>query len=155
MVTTHWLGLAWVVDSSPSKWHTHGLLGVGGVPVVFSHGVGINAKETKLLRAHNQYLSITPESEMHYGHSHDYSHLAQDQAALGVDTHFTFSSDILTQARIWLQRTRSRLFDQVQVERWDLPRRNPSTSPQKPLRGPCRPMSENCHRLLTTNVQCP
>lgn len=59
-----------------------------------------------LLRDANQYLAITPESEMHYGHDHAFSHLIMDQAALGVDTHFTYSTDIVGQARIWLQSAR-------------------------------------------------
>lgn len=61
---------------------------------------------------------------MHYGHLHPYSHLILDQAALGVDTHFTFSSDILTQARIWLQDVRKTLYGEV-VERRRAPASNP------------------------------
>lgn len=61
---------------------------------------------------------------MHYGHGHPNAHLIQDQAALGVDTFLTFSTDMLTQARIWLQRTRSRLFDKV-LEAWQIPVNNP------------------------------
>lgn len=95
--------------------------------MVFSHGSGITPADAELLKSTNQFLSITPESEMHYGHGHTFSHRAHAQAALGVDTHLTFSTDILTQARIWLQRTRSRLFDEV-LYQWDIPARNPSTS---------------------------
>ena len=61
---------------------------------------------------------------MHYGHTHPHSHLIQDQASLGVDTHFTFSSDILTQARIWLQTVRRRLYEEV-LDRWEIPSNNP------------------------------
>lgn len=61
---------------------------------------------------------------MHYGHDYPHSHVVQDQAALGVDTHFTFSTDILTQARLWLQATRRRLYTQV-LENWRIPRTNP------------------------------
>ncbi|KAI8626008.1 amidohydrolase [Xylariaceae sp. FL1651] len=123
LLTVHWLGGAWQVESSPSLLHSFGVLNTS-MAVVFSHGVGITAAQTELLRQTNQFLSITPESEMHYGHSHIFSHLAHDQAALGIDTHFTFSTDMLTQARMWLQRTRSRLFDEV-ITRWEIPARNP------------------------------
>ncbi|KAI0908756.1 amidohydrolase [Ustulina deusta] len=123
VLTIHWLGGAWPIDSSPSLVHSFGVLNTS-TAVVFSHGPGLTAAEAKLLRATNQFLSITPESEMHYGHGHTSSHHIQDQAALGVDTHLTFSTDMITQARLWLQRTRSRLFDEV-LHHWDIPARNP------------------------------
>ncbi|KAI0439411.1 amidohydrolase [Xylaria telfairii] len=123
VLTIHWLGGVWPINSSPSLVHSFGVLNTS-TPVVFSHGAGITAGEAELLHSTNQFLSITPESEMHYGHGHTYSHLAHAQAALGVDTHLTFSTDMLTQARIWLQRTRSRLFDEV-MNRWEIPSRNP------------------------------
>jgi hypothetical protein len=47
-----------------------------------------------------------------------------DQGSLGVDTHFTFSSDILTQARMWLHDVRNRLYTAV-LARYELPRNNP------------------------------
>lgn len=47
-----------------------------------------------------------------------------DQAALGVDTHFCFSPDILTQARLWLQSTRYRVYQNT-IDRWQLPAINP------------------------------
>lgn len=50
---------------------------------------------------------------MHFGHGRPYAHLIQDQTSLGIDTHWTFSGDILTQARIWLQSVRLKLFEQV------------------------------------------
>ncbi|KAI0103970.1 amidohydrolase [Nemania sp. FL0031] len=123
VLTIHWLGGVWPIDSSPSLVHSHGVLNTS-TAVVFSHGAGMTAGQAELLRSTNQFLSITPESEMHYGHGHTYSHRAHDQSALGVDTHLTFSTDILTQARLWLQRTRSRLFDEV-LEQWEIPARNP------------------------------
>ncbi|KAI8945053.1 amidohydrolase [Xylaria longipes] len=123
VLTIHWLGGVWPIDSSPSLVHSFGVLNTS-TAVVFSHGPGMTSGQADLLRSTNQFLSITPESEMHYGHGHTFSHLAHDQAALGVDTHLTFSTDILTQARLWLQRTRSRLFDEV-MNRWDIPARNP------------------------------
>lgn len=61
---------------------------------------------------------------MHYGHLHPTNHLILDQASLGVDTHFTFSTDILTQARIWLQSTRYRVFQNT-LDRWQIPAHSP------------------------------
>lgn len=66
---------------------------------------------------------------MHYGHTHPHSHLIQDQGALGVDTHFAFSTDILTQARLWLQSTRRRLYSHV-LDRWRIPTQTPMTANQ-------------------------
>ncbi|KAI0533721.1 amidohydrolase [Xylaria digitata] len=123
VLTIHWLGGVWPIDSSPSLVHSFGVLNTS-TAVVFSHGPGLTAAQAELLRATNQFISITPESEMHYGHGHTFSHLVHEQAALGVDTHLTFSTDIITQARLWLQRTRSRLFDEV-MHHWDIPARNP------------------------------
>ncbi|KAI0417776.1 amidohydrolase [Xylaria grammica] len=123
VLTIHWLGGVWPIDSSPSLVHSFGVLNTS-TAVVFSHGPGLTAAQAELLRATNQFISITPESEMHYGHGHTFSHHVHEQAALGVDTHLTFSTDIITQARLWLQRTRSRLFDEV-MHHWDIPARNP------------------------------
>ncbi|KAI1077196.1 amidohydrolase family protein [Whalleya microplaca] len=128
VLTTHYVGGAWgpsktVGDSSPELLHSLGILDVPSA-VVFSHGAALTPNGARLLRSTNQYISITPESEMHYGHGHAHAHLAQDQSALGVDTHLTFSSDVLTQTRLWLQRTRSRLYDEV-LEHWEVPANNP------------------------------
>jgi hypothetical protein len=61
---------------------------------------------------------------MHFGFLHPTSHLIQDQASLGVDTHFTFSADILTQARMWLQSTRQLIYTQTN-DRWEIPSKSP------------------------------
>lgn len=61
---------------------------------------------------------------MHYGHLQPTSHLIMDQASLGVDTHFTFSTDILTQARLWLQSARYRVYQNT-LDRWQLPAVSP------------------------------
>ncbi|KAI2628193.1 amidohydrolase [Xylaria nigripes] len=124
VLTLHWLGGVWPgANSPPSLINSYGVLNTT-TAVVFSHGAGITSAEAHLLRQTNQFLSITPESEMHYGHGQTFSHQVLDQAALGVDTHFTFSSDMLTQARMWMQRTRSRLYDEV-LNHWELPVTNP------------------------------
>ncbi len=104
------------------------LYGVGilntSIPIVVSHASFLTARGPKLLRQTDQHISITAESEMHYGHLHPTSHLILDQASLGVNTHFTFSTDILTQARIWLQTTRYRLYQET-VDHWQIPVPNP------------------------------
>ncbi|KAI1380242.1 amidohydrolase family protein [Hypoxylon crocopeplum] len=123
VLTTHYLGGPWMADNSPEVLHPFGILDTD-MAVVFSHGMNITPIGAKILRSTNQFISVTPESEMHCGLSHPHSHLIQDQAALGVDTLLAFSTDLLTQARIWLQRTRSRLYDQV-LERWEIPVNNP------------------------------
>lgn len=66
---------------------------------------------------------------MHYGHLHPHNHLYLDQAALGVDTHLTFSTDILTQARIWLQEVRKIFYTEV-VDRQRVPATNPMSATQ-------------------------
>ncbi|VUC23014.1 unnamed protein product [Clonostachys rosea] len=111
------------VSNSPIHLEQLGLL-ASSIPIVFSHASFLTYQELQLLRKTNQYISITPESEMHYGHTHPHSHLAMDQAALGVDTHFTFSADILTQARIWLQKVRYLIFTGP-LELWRVPSNNP------------------------------
>ncbi|OAA70396.1 amidohydrolase family protein [Cordyceps fumosorosea ARSEF 2679] len=128
VVTTHSLGGPWGNDNLPEDVEGFGILN-GSIPVVFSHGTFMTARGAALLRATNQYVSVTPESEMHYGHTHPHAYVLQDQAALGVDTHFTYSSDILTQARVWLQSVRYKLSWDV-LEGWGLPTRNPMGTDQ-------------------------
>lgn len=98
-------------------------------PVIFSHASFIELSDYELLRQTNQYISVTPESEMHYGQSHPTSHLVLDQASIGVDTHFTFSTDILTQARMWLQRVRS-IFYTDSLDHWRIPTSNAMSANQ-------------------------
>ncbi|KXJ88960.1 hypothetical protein Micbo1qcDRAFT_189647 [Microdochium bolleyi] len=127
-ITTHSVNGPFAFTNVPSAVHKYDMLNTS-IPVVFSHGSFLAASEGELLRQTNQYLSITPESEMHYGHTHEQSFHLNDQAALGVDTHFTFSTDILTQARIWLQQVRYFYFSRV-AELWDQPVTNPMSVSQ-------------------------
>lgn len=60
------------------------------------------------LRQHDIFVSITPESECHYGHGQATGHEISDQACLGLDTGWTFSGDMINQARLWLQLVRLR-----------------------------------------------
>ncbi|KIH86488.1 chlorohydrolase family protein [Sporothrix brasiliensis 5110] len=109
VLTTHSLGGPWVLDHGPEVLEKHKVLNTP-VPVVISHASFVSDKDVALLRSSNQYVSITPESEMHYGHDHEHNHEFLDQCALGVDTHFTFSTDMVQQARLWLQVTRRTLY---------------------------------------------
>ncbi|KAJ7281535.1 amidohydrolase [Mycena rebaudengoi] len=101
---------------------------------VFAHASSLGSNEARLLREFNQYVSITPESEMHYGHGRRSSYLIQDQAALGVDTHFTFSIDIIGQMRMWLQTTRLELYQET-IDRFKIPSNTSMTVRQAFLLG--------------------
>ncbi|KAJ7289654.1 hypothetical protein C8J57DRAFT_1046208 [Mycena rebaudengoi] len=101
---------------------------------VFAHASSLTPTEARLLREFNQYISITPESEMHYGHGDRGSYLIQDQASLGVDTQFTFSVDIVGQMRIWLQSTRLDLYQET-LDQFKIPSNTPMTVRQAFLLG--------------------
>ncbi|KAK0738137.1 amidohydrolase [Schizothecium vesticola] len=128
VVTTHTVLGPWGLTNTPSALLAAGILNTS-IPVVLSHGSFLSPTDAQLLRTVNQYVSVTPESEFHYGHSNPTSHRFLDQAALGVDTHFTYSGDILSQARLWLQTARLRLYEAV-LERWELPVNNPMSATQ-------------------------
>ncbi|PSN75567.1 Metallo-dependent hydrolase [Corynespora cassiicola Philippines] len=113
----------WGFDSLPKDVHSFGFLNQS-IPVIFAHASHLSATDASLLRQYNHYVSITPESEMHFGHDHPDSHLIQDQSSLGVDAAWTFSGDILTQARLWLQVTRRTLYREI-INRWHVPTTNP------------------------------
>ncbi|GAB1316116.1 hypothetical protein MFIFM68171_06326 [Madurella fahalii] len=128
VITTHSLQGPWGFSNSPEDIHALNYLNIS-IPIIFSHASFLTSTGADLLRSTNQYISITPESEMHYGQTHPVSYFIQDQASLGVDTHITFSTDILTQARIWLQQARyERYLDVLEQEK--LPRSNPMSAEQ-------------------------
>ncbi|KAJ7364535.1 amidohydrolase [Mycena albidolilacea] len=112
----------------------HPMLNSSSLAFVFAHASDLNPTEARLLRQFNQYVSITPESEMHYGHGDRSSYLIQDQASLGVDTQFTFSVDIIGQMRIWLQSTRLGLYQET-LDRFKIPSNTPMTVRQAFLLG--------------------
>ncbi|KAB8220981.1 amidohydrolase family protein [Aspergillus novoparasiticus] len=128
VITTHSLQGIWGAINSPEDLHALGILNTS-IPVVFSHASFITGEGVSLLRSTNQYISITPESEMHYGHDHPHNHLVQDQGSLGVDTHFTYSTDVLTQARLWLQSARIAFYRWV-LQNWNIPANNPMSVDQ-------------------------
>lgn len=76
-------------------------------PVVFSHGTVADGADLSILRNTNHFVSVTPESEHHYTHGQLFASALLEQAALGIDTSYTFSSDMLTQMRLQLQSTRN------------------------------------------------
>jgi cytosine/adenosine deaminase-related metal-dependent hydrolase len=128
-LTVHYLGGPWPIgNNSPSSADSRGLLDLS-IPVIFSHGGFIPAADRDLLRSKNHFLSITPESEMHYGHGQVDSLSVQDHASLGVDTAFTFSGDLLTQARLWLQSVRLQRYNDT-LARGKIPRETPMTPEQ-------------------------
>ncbi|KAK7915170.1 amidohydrolase [Apiospora marii] len=123
LLTTHHVEGPWLLGNSPEDLHRVGVLN-SSTPVVIAHAAFLDVRGAGLLRSTNQHISITAESEMHYGHLHPTSHLIMDQASLGVDTHMTFSTDILTQARLWLQSTRYRVYQNT-IDRFQVPAQNP------------------------------
>ncbi|KAK4195598.1 putative hydrolase protein [Triangularia verruculosa] len=131
VLTTHSVQGPFGITNSPEDFQALSLFDKlpPTTPVVFSHASFLSPVGAQLLRTHKHTISITPESEMHYGHTHPTSHLIQDFASLGVDTHFTFSTDILTQTRLWLQSVRRLLYSQV-LDRWQVPVNNPMSANQ-------------------------
>jgi len=132
-LTTHAVGGVYrAFGNTPEHLDALGHLDLGSthnIPIVFSHGSDMTPLGASLLRRHGHFASVTPESEMHYGHTHPRSHLFLDHAALGVDTHCTFSADMLTQARLWLQATRRLQYEHV-VARWRVPANSPMSANQ-------------------------
>ncbi|CBX96317.1 hypothetical protein LEMA_P112360.1 [Plenodomus lingam JN3] len=68
-VTTHTLSGPWAIGNTPSLLNTLGWLNTS-TPVIFSHASFITPSDFTALRHTNQYISTTPESELHYGHLH-------------------------------------------------------------------------------------
>ncbi|KAK0639563.1 amidohydrolase-like protein [Cercophora newfieldiana] len=123
VIQTHSVEGPWPLQNTPEALERLNLLN-SSIPFVLSHGSFLSARGHQLLRTHNHYISITPESEFHYGHTQPTAHLASDQATLGVDTHFTFSADMLSQTRLWLQTVRATLYKAV-LDRWQIHMHSP------------------------------
>ncbi|ENH69461.1 5-methylthioadenosine/S-adenosylhomocysteine deaminase [Fusarium oxysporum f. sp. cubense race 1] len=99
-------------ENSPTTLQSLGILNTS-IPVVFSHASYITLRDAMLLRSTNQHVAITPESEMGFGLGRPSTNMIMDQAALGVDTHAFQSSDLVSQARLYLQSTRVQEFVQA------------------------------------------
>lgn len=98
-------------------------------PIIFSHASNLTNEEQRTLREQDVFISITPESEFHFGHGQQTGRLVSDQASLGLDTNWTFSGDMLTQARIWLQVLRVRNYE-AQLETGKVAKQTPFTVEQ-------------------------
>ncbi|TKX22243.1 putative amidohydrolase family protein [Elsinoe australis] len=102
-LTLHHLGGPWgQANSTPTKVCERGLH-TAEVPIIFSHSSFLTESDMEVLRKHDLNASVTPESECHFGHGNVACHRISDQASLGTDTGWTFSADMITQARLWLQ----------------------------------------------------
>lgn len=99
------------------------------LPVIYSHAGYLTDEEAQTLRDHDHYISITPESEFHHGHGQKTGRLISDHASLGCDGNWTYSGDILGQARLWLQTVRHTNYLRT-LEKGVLPNRNPMTVEQ-------------------------
>ncbi|KAF5025448.1 hypothetical protein F66182_2471 [Fusarium sp. NRRL 66182] len=123
VLTSHSSDGIWNAAHRPSYFEDLGLLN-DSYPIVLSHATFMQQPEYEILKRYNHFISITPESEMHFGHTNDESEFFMDQASLGVDTHATFSGDIITQARLWLQSVRLRSFKRT-LDEMTVPQTNP------------------------------
>ncbi|KAL4918987.1 hypothetical protein BDW62DRAFT_200385 [Aspergillus aurantiobrunneus] len=124
-LTMHHLGGPWPQgNTSPTRVCCENNLHEAGLPIIFSHSSFLTESDMRMLRKHNIFISITPESECHYGHGQTTGHQISDQASLGVDTNWTFSGDMLGQARLWLQLVRLRNYTKT-LEAGLLPNANP------------------------------
>lgn len=126
-LTVHHLGAPWPTpDSGPLTVAKHKLAAdlIPDLPIIISHAGLITPAEITAVRENDMFISITPESEYHFGHGQKTSPSVLDHACLGVDTHFAFSGDVLGQARLFLQTVRDREFNRV-LENGKVPRGNP------------------------------
>lgn len=129
-ITMHHLGGPWPTGEAVSPGYVSKLnIHNESLPIIFSHSPFLTDEEQKVLRKHNLFVSITPESEFHYGHGQTTGHLVCDQAALGIDTNWTFSGDILSQARLWLQNVRLTKYHKT-LKNGLLPKETPFTVEQ-------------------------
>ncbi|KAL2830821.1 hypothetical protein BDW59DRAFT_140866 [Aspergillus cavernicola] len=124
-LSMHHLGGPWPQgNTSPTRVCAENDLHSTGLPIIFSHAPFLTKSDMQILRQHDLFVSITPESECHYGHGQNTGHLISDQACLGVDTTWTFSGDMLSQARLWLQLVRLRNYTKT-LDAGLLPNANP------------------------------
>lgn len=78
----HYTDCEITVGNSPQDLHRVGILD-SSTPIVISHAAFLDARGAALLRSTNKHISITAESEMHYGHLHPTSHLIWTRLHLG------------------------------------------------------------------------
>lgn len=134
VLTSHYVGGPYgftngpvVLDSMPTSVVSQPTL-EKKLPVVLSHGTCMDQKEAYMLRQNPHInLSTTPESEALYGHTSHGADMCQDCSSLGIDTHFTFSTYMPAQARLWLQLLRTKHYTQTVASNWSCPTNNPMT----------------------------
>ncbi|KAL4933000.1 uncharacterized protein BDV17DRAFT_144807 [Aspergillus undulatus] len=128
-LTVHHLGGPWPQGStSPSALCTN-RINETNLPIIISHAPFLTDSDKAALRQHDIFVSITPESECHYGQGQETGHEISDQACLGLDTVWTFSGDMISQARLWLQLVRLRNYTKT-LNTGLLPNDNPMTVEQ-------------------------
>ncbi|KAM5341756.1 hypothetical protein ACJ41O_014787 [Fusarium nematophilum] len=103
--------------------HQLGILNTS-VPVVFGHANFLDQRSYELLKATDRHACITIESEMSVGQTNPTAHQWLDQAALGIDSFFVFSGDLLTQAQFLLSYLRHLFFTAI-VSHWEVPFNSP------------------------------
>ncbi|KAH6687778.1 amidohydrolase family protein [Plectosphaerella plurivora] len=128
VLTTHMVAGPYGLDNTPEKLHSLGILNTS-MPVVFGHASFLDQSSYELLKATDQYASITIESEMSVGQTNPTAHRWLDQASLGIDAFWGFSSDLLTQARMLLIYIRHTIFTEV-TSRWEVPSKSPMSVSQ-------------------------
>ncbi|OJJ57320.1 hypothetical protein ASPSYDRAFT_90616 [Aspergillus sydowii CBS 593.65] len=111
-------------NTSPSALCDMNELNDVDLPIIVSHAPFLSKSDMETMRRDNVFVAIAPESECHYGHGQATGHEISDQACLGVDTTWTFSGDMLSQARLWLQLTRLRNYTKT-LDTGLLPNANP------------------------------
>lgn len=57
--------------------------------MIFLHASFLTNEDQKTLRENDLFVSITPESEAHYGHGQTTGSQITDKASLGIDTNWT------------------------------------------------------------------
>ncbi|KAH8691016.1 putative chlorohydrolase family protein [Phaeosphaeriaceae sp. PMI808] len=123
-ITMHYVGGPWPQASTTPTIIASRNIHTANIPIIFSHASFLSPSDMSALTAHNLFISITPESEFHYGHGQATGHLCAPHASLGVDTAFTFSGDMLYQARIWLQAMRNTNYRKT-LDQGRIPNQNP------------------------------
>ncbi|KAL4747511.1 hypothetical protein BDW72DRAFT_182604 [Aspergillus terricola var. indicus] len=134
-LTMHHLGGPWPrMNTSPTSVCADNNVHETNLPIIFSHASFLTDSDKELLRKHNVFISITPESECLYGQGQETGHEVSDQASLGIDTNWNFSGDIIGQARLWLQLVRFRNYTKT-LKTGLIPKTNPMTVEQAFLLG--------------------
>lgn len=99
------------------------------MPVIISHGSFLGPDDYELLKSTDQYVSITIESEMNTAQTNPTSVFFLDQSSLGIDSFYMISSDLLTQARIFIEYVRNYFYSRI-LANWEVPANSPMSAAQ-------------------------